>query len=355
MENIVVTSSAGFVPTYSADFEAGVRRISIRRFEGTFASFADSDANFTFSDDGRLKSINQTTTGQGETIIKSLVSLGTTVAGFGAHIAEAGKSVQSACDIVRAWAGSAKPAPTPTPSPSPTHGPATQSLPGAADAAPAAAPGPTPTPSPSPTPSDSKLPSITLTYTAELSASSTERFASGTYAFKEIGAARAVRQQLGSLLPRYQLIVGRGFLANHPESQFANLTGPYVNLELQTVAVAELTIKAASRSQKVSQPILFKGNLFVPTPQSYYLPIPTAALFGTQSLTLAVADSGLVTQIDYAKKTGLAGAANAANSIVTALTPESAGTKASDLKAQADVLAQQARLHRCLASPATCQ
>jgi hypothetical protein len=57
--------------------------VSIRRIEGTFGSFADSDANFQFYDDGRLKSINQSTTGQGETIIKSVVSLGTTVAGAG--------------------------------------------------------------------------------------------------------------------------------------------------------------------------------------------------------------------------------------------------------------------------------
>jgi hypothetical protein len=78
-------------------------------------------------------------------------------------------------------------------------------------------------------------------------------------------------------------------------------------------------------------------------------------LFGTQKLGLTVGDSGLVTQIDYAKTTGLPGAANAANTIVGTLTPESTSAKASDIKAQADVLAQQARLHRCLVNPNTCQ
>ena len=119
-------------------------------------------------------------------------------------------------------------------------------------------------------------------------------------------------------------------------------------MELQIVAVHELKITANGKP-------IFKGSVFVPTPQSYYLPIPVAALFGTQKLTLSVAESGLVTQIDYVKNTGLAGAANAANTIVGALTPESASAKASDIKAQADVLAQEARLHRCLANPATCQ
>ena len=194
-----------------------------------------------------------------------------------------------------------------------------------------------------------------MTYTAELNASSTERFVSGTHAFKPMGPGGAIRQQLGTLLPTYHLIVGRGFLANHPESQAANLSGPYVNLELQTVGVAELTIEAVSQSQTITQPILFKGNLFVPTPQSYYLPIPTAALFGTQNLVLTIAESGLVTQIDYGKKTGLAGAANATNAILGAIAPESTSAKASDIKAQADVLAQQARLHRCMVNPTTCQ
>jgi hypothetical protein len=173
-----------------------------------------------------------------------------------------------------------------------------------------------------------------LSYIAELNASSTERFVSGTFAFKPLGAGSAVRQELGTLLPTYQLIVGGGFLANHPESQATSIGGPYVNLELQTVAVAELSIQAVSRSQSISQPILFKGNLFVPTPQSYYLPIPAAALFGTQNLVLTVAESGLVTQIDYGKKTGLAGAANATNTILGAIAPESASAKASDIKAK---------------------
>jgi hypothetical protein len=105
LRDVVISSSAVFVPTYSADIQAGWRRISIRRFEGSFAGFADSDANFSFYDDGRLKSINQSTTGQGETIIKSLVSVGTTFSGVIAPLADTKKPPEPTgpCKTVIDW------------------------------------------------------------------------------------------------------------------------------------------------------------------------------------------------------------------------------------------------------------
>jgi hypothetical protein len=355
-KNIVVSSSAGFVPSYSADVQAGLRRIAIRRFEGTYASFADSDANFSFYDDGRLKSINQTTTGQGETIVKSLVSLGTSISSLaGAALADRnltdGKKT-TPCDVVKAWSGASKSADAQVKPPNP--GPAPP-----APAPPAPAP---PAPAPPAPATDSKgLPSVTLTYRGELNASVVEPFHARARGFKAVGTSAAIRSALQdalggsdyqpSKMPTYTLGIGGGAIANQPQSYSAAQSafdGNYVNLELQTIAVADLIITADNRP-------IFRSNVLIPTPQSYYLPIPAAALFGAQKLVLSFAESGLVTQIDYSKNTGLAGAANAANGIVTAVTPESASAKASDVKAQADLLAQQARLHRCLTNPATCQ
>jgi hypothetical protein len=82
LQSIIVVNTATFVPSYSADRKRGLFKVRIRAIEGAFGSFADSDANFGFFDDGRLKSINQSTTGQGETIIKSAVSLSSTFAGI---------------------------------------------------------------------------------------------------------------------------------------------------------------------------------------------------------------------------------------------------------------------------------
>lgn len=179
--NIVISSSAGFVPTYAADVQAGLRSVAIRRFEGTYASFADSEANFTFYDDGRLKSINQNTTGQGETIIKSLVSLGTSVG----TLAAAAFATKTPCETVKAW-----------------------------------------------NPTDSKaLASVTLTYTAELNASSTDGFHIGS--FKATGTSKAIHTALEDALtkgnfniknmPTYTLRIGREssrkFFCNSIQSQ----------------------------------------------------------------------------------------------------------------------------------------
>src|SRR5262245_12306405 len=79
MQSLVIVNTPSFVPTYSADLDRGTYKITIRDIEGTFRGFADSSANFGFYDDGRLKSVNQSSTGQGEAAIKSTVSLGTTV------------------------------------------------------------------------------------------------------------------------------------------------------------------------------------------------------------------------------------------------------------------------------------
>jgi len=107
-------------PIYSADLQSVPRRISIRRIEGTFASFADSDVSFQFYDDGRLKGINQNTIGEGETIIKSVVSFGTTAANFAktATFLESDAKAKTegqtpppppppskVCSVVAAWAG----------------------------------------------------------------------------------------------------------------------------------------------------------------------------------------------------------------------------------------------------------
>ena len=157
-------------------------------------------------------------------------------------------------------------------------------------------------------------------------------------------------QKVGATLPGFKLAIGESVIGNRAHDFSAFQGRDYVHLPLQRVDTAEVNILVDGKQKP-----LWKGVVPIPTALTYDLPIPTAALFGTQKLVLAVSEAGLITQIEYAKNTGLAGATNAANSVVGALTPESATARASDIKAQADVLAQQARLHRCLANPNTCQ
>src|SRR5438105_6843037 len=52
---------------YSSDLSAGVGSLS---YKGASGLFTDTDLTLNFTDDGRLAGINETSTGQGDTIVK---------------------------------------------------------------------------------------------------------------------------------------------------------------------------------------------------------------------------------------------------------------------------------------------
>jgi hypothetical protein len=300
---LIIVNTPSFVPTYSADLNRGAYKISIRDIEGTFRGFADSDASFSFYDDGRLKTINQGTTGQGEAAIKSIVSLGTTVLGVaGAHIALV-KTLPE-CDIIDKWAGPPKPGEKAT---------------------------------------------VSLSYRSELNFPGNPPPIAGIE-IKPVDSNLELYSQLSEngRLPKLKMWFGQpSDSGSRAARRLADVAAPSVKLTLQKVATVEVKITA-------DQKPIFKANVAVPAGDTYDLPIPKAALFGDQKFALTLSEAGAITAVDYSKKTGVAGAANAGASIATALTPESTSAKASDLKAQADLMAQQARPHRCQVSPATC-
>ena len=317
MQTLVIVNTASLVPTYSADLERGPFKIRIRAIEGAFGGFADSDANFGFFDDGRLKSVNQTTTGQGETIIKSLVALGTTAAGL-MRIArvedlKAATTPSPQCAVVKDWADASKPGSPVT---------------------------------------------VGLTYTAELNFPTGKR----NREFKATDVSVPIYTALVNAkakLPKFTLSIGRtyddGSRVVDVSTRDSKSTDDYVNLTLQRVATVEIKIIADGQNTPDGKKTLWKGIVPIPSGATYNLPIPRAALFGMQKMTLTLSEAGAITAVEYGKNTGAAGAANAANAIATGLTPESTASKAGDLKAQADVIAQQQRLHRCQANPTTCQ
>jgi hypothetical protein len=87
----------------------------------------------------------------------------------------------------------------------------------------------------------------------------------------------------------------------------------------------------------------------------YSLPIPKAVLFGKLQLSLALAESGALTTLQYSKQTAAPSMATGGQDVSARLAPETAAQKAADLKAESDIIAQQQRLVRCQADPAKCQ
>jgi hypothetical protein len=97
----IVTTVSAPTTSYTADVKAGAQDLPISAFK---APLSDTDAGIGFYDDGRLKSINTATTGQGETVLKAAIAMGTAIAPLAAmhgFVEAAGPPPPSACDILK--------------------------------------------------------------------------------------------------------------------------------------------------------------------------------------------------------------------------------------------------------------
>jgi hypothetical protein len=301
MNVIVVTSASAPTMAYSADV-ANVRTVNIRDIEGDFHTFVDSDATFGFYDDGRLKTINQNTVGQGEAVIKSAVSLATTafpLAAAGRAAAEA--SPADACQIISKWGGGG----------------------------------------------DNKVPSVNLSYGTQFDITTVldKSFPiPPTMASKQLYDLLKVKAKLPSIEVKIGNAPAIGSRASYRPSP--GFQGSTVPLALQKTADVEINILSAHKS-------IWKGTITAPLPDEYILPIPRGALFGKQNFTLSLSEAGAVQSIDYGKLSGASGALNGAQSIAGA-GPQITTNETADVKAKADLIAQTQRLTRCQTNPATC-
>jgi len=298
----LVVTAPSIATSYAADYTKGPYKIRIKDIEGSVGTFADSDATFTFTDDGRLKGINQNTTGQGEAVVKSAVTLGTTLAALADFKITEKAKLSDECDAI-AHSGA-----------------------------------------------DGKAVSTTLSYA--LNGDLTTMFGEETDAPVAVGSQQLFdRLNVNRRIPRPKIRIGYpsdiGSRADYGRP-CGNSAGDVIDLKLQRTSSVKVDIL-------VSDAAVWSGLVTVPKKESYCLPIPKAALFGKQNFSLTLSDSGTIASIDYGKVSGAAGSLNAANSIATAVSPETPNAKAAELKAQADIIAQQQRLMRCQANPSTCQ
>ncbi|CAN5500175.1 hypothetical protein BH10PSE12_BH10PSE12_08260 [soil metagenome] len=100
---------------------------------------------------------------------------------------------------------------------------------------------------------------------------------------------------------------------------------------------------------------IWKGIALVPQlGTSYDLPIPSAPVFGKQTFKLGLAESGAITALTYGKESGAASALTTAAKAIDAVDGSTVTERAAELKARADVIAQQERLIRCNNDPKAC-
>lgn len=290
-KQLYALSALTVLPTYSSDTNNS-SKLRIKSLDG---GFSDSDLTMTFTDDGRLKSINQSTTGQGEAIIKSAVAL--TAALEGMKILALDGAIDP-CDFL------------------------TQTF---------------------------KDKPVTLTYRATIDQTTLNELPrllptqDSEYVYRKIERG----------LPVLSIRIGKT-TDNVGGPSYGGLTeesGNVVLLELQKTKFVEVSVEV-SRTNPPSEEILGPVRITAPQETTYKLPIPKGAFFGKQAFSVTLSDSGAVLSVGYNKTSGVAGALNAAGAIAAT---DTAATKAAELKAQADLIYQQQRLILCQTKPDQCK
>jgi hypothetical protein len=260
--------------------------------------FSDADVKFDFYEDGRLKDMNATSTGQGDTILKAATTLATSLAAFVAG--QPPPTYPTQCQYIKSQGGG-KP--------------------------------------------------LSLTYAGDID------FSKGT-APQEIKADA---------------------VSSYDASQLAGVIGgvcAVVKSKGQQALPIDYTPKSDDVTINVRQPgwaqiVVSRSvpgggcpetdaywNDRVAVAQfgtAYSLPVPKPAIFGKSAVSFAFADSGALTTAQFTSVNGTAQALSGLDSLLTIAQGESTASKAADVKAQADLIAQQQRLVQCLADHAICK
>jgi hypothetical protein len=289
-KNLVYAASTTATITGAADRKATVIPISIK---APASSGSDLDSSFTFTDDGRLKGVNITTTGEGEEIIKSAASVAaavlTAVAIGGVAKPATPKVSKAQCDFLKALGD---------------KGPPSLTFTGTADFGPSAAP----------------VTSITM-----------QGDDNAQLAKASVPAIPVPSVTVSSPTDIEPAAEGTGSEGD-------------VQLQLQRLASVTLTVNIPTLP-------IWTQDVIVPTATPYELPIPRGKLFGKQSFSLALNDVGAITSVGYGRTSGSSGALNAVGSVLAINSPSAIANRAQD---QADEIAQQQRLVACKADKLTC-
>ncbi|KVC64319.1 hypothetical protein WI72_07695 [Burkholderia ubonensis] len=296
--NVIYQVAPVVTPTYTADKDV------TWTVDLPHSAFADVDFSPQFTDDGQLTAINSTLTGEGGTILKDLVSLGVDIAAV----------------------GGGKPPATPTPL----------------------------------AVCDTRLKQpVVVIYNTVLDFSKGNQTAAAP---KQLEPPTYLAQLDADLhkqlaldhMPNFQVTVTTATDTRVNFGDASTQSGGYIPLKLREVLKGELTIM----DQHSGNPI-YESALAIPrwgNKDVYYtVLLPKPALFGGSTFSLSLSSSGAIKSIQYKTTSATASAIEVGTSAVNSAKPESAADRAAALKSQADIIAQQTRLAKCIATPASCQ
>lgn len=335
-------------PSYSTDLRGASPRTGKLSFRSLDGPLSDTDTAITLTPDGRLLGVNASSTGEGATIIKTIATVAEAAAPTlgGPAPTGAGSPIKAACDVIKAYA-------TPAASSTPAVG--------------ASAP-------PASNTQKTQAQTVTLNYALAIefegaSAASLAIHPDSTavngYGDVAAGASLPIYSTADSKPLYDKLKTALGDLGQHL-AYFAQLSpapidlaavtgaaGTGASLTLNRIAQATLQVSGPRGDLSANDPI-WSGSLPVPLQATYELPVPARVAFGSTQFVLSLSDSGSITKLEYAKKNGLADAATAATSALSAAAPVTPEQQATDIQGQADLIYEQRRLVICRTTPTGC-
>jgi len=295
-ENLFVASSAEITPTHRAGND--VKSFNLSNLSG---NFANTDITLSLYEDGRLKGINSTSTGQGEAIISSALRVAGFVfgGGFTGILSLPGASaINPSCAFING-------------------GKTTRDK------------------------------TVTMTFETKLNLnSSTPQIIPATV------ETNTTYQNLKSDIGEIYYQLGKLNKPTAPVTLNSPQTGA-VRLEMRHPALQSFSIYS-SKNGTTTDMIWDDRVSIAQNGTDYKLPITKAELFGKQTFSMEVASSGAITKLGYGNETGISQAFNSVDNITSELSGSTTAEKAAGVKAEADLIAQQQRLVRCQADPATC-
>lgn len=287
--NIIVANAVTPAVTHFADRDQR-HQVSLAPLKGFLSN---SDVKFEFYDDGRLKGVNATTTGQGEAILKTALTIASTLGAFSGSRAA---STSTECALINK-VSPGKP--------------------------------------------------LSLTYEGDvemdrqgLSQAIPPDTASAVYASQLRSAISGVCAKVMGI---EQATAPVGYEGKRNE----------VLLTVRQPGLVRIRV-AATDDKECMKDTIWDGKVLAgQSGTAYSMPIPAAAVFGKQTFAVTVHESGALTMMQYASDTGTGQVLNVIGSALTEIQGE-AGRKAAALRAEADLIAAQQRLVKCRADPTTC-
>ena len=309
--NLIVATTVKPTVSHMADMGES-KTIEIAKLDGLLS---DSDLQFEFYEDGRLKGVNTTSTGQGETIIKSAISLavgGAAVAFFayddnknnGKQNGNAWlNKIAEACNYINGN-------------------------------------------------KSKRTETITLKFEGSIPAE--PKSCETKLDIKPVAETAIHIETLGAVLGK--IVAKTESVTPDIWMERGSSTDNDVLLTLRQPANVKVMVSMGKDGAPGTQDSWSGNYTMAQCGTEYQIPVPKAPVFGKQTFSLSVAPSGAMTKIGYTKAPGVAQAIGVGQNALDTFGPTpTAAAQTAELEAEANLITAQQRLVRCRADPTTCK